>query len=170
MAPLLRAAAWLCLGFIVFVTVAPIGLRPHDALPVNLDRALAFGLMSGLFVLAYPRHWKAVLLLSVAGAGMIEALQYLSPTRHAHLADALVKGGGALAGGGLMALVNLLLRRDGRPTAADDDGDCDGPVTVLWIPEGDDADVADLLKEARAAGEDVTLIRLPPSGEDGRQQ
>jgi len=168
MAPLLRAAAWLCLGFIVFVTVAPISLRPHDALPVNLDRALAFGLMSGLFTLAYPRHWKAVLLLSVAGAGMIETLQYLSPTRHAHLADALVKGGGALAGGGLMAVVNRLLRRDGSAAAGTADGD--GPVTLLWISEDDEEGVSDLLKEARAAGEDVTLIRLPPSGESGRRE
>ncbi len=38
----LRAAAWLTIAFILFITVSPIGLRPHNILPVNVDRALAF--------------------------------------------------------------------------------------------------------------------------------
>jgi hypothetical protein len=49
------------------VTVSPIELRPQDILPVNLDRALAYFLMSVLF-------------------------QYFSPTRHAHFTDASMAG------------------------------------------------------------------------------
>ncbi|TRL41958.1 VanZ family protein [Rhizobium straminoryzae] len=93
-----RFLAWLSLAAIVFVTVSPIGLRPHDPLPVNLDRALAFAVMAFLFVMAYPRRPLVLLVLLVASAGAIEALQLLAPTRHAHLLDASVKGMGAACG------------------------------------------------------------------------
>jgi hypothetical protein len=93
-----RLLAWLCFAGIVFVTVSPIGLRPHDLLPVDLDRAGAFALMSLLFILAYPRHWIFCAVLTLLGAGGIELLQYLSPSRHAHVDDALVKAAGAMIG------------------------------------------------------------------------
>jgi glucose-6-phosphate-specific signal transduction histidine kinase len=98
MAALLKTAAWICLALVVFVTISPIGLRPRDVLPVDLDRALAFCIMAGLFSLAYPRRWLSILVLTVLGAMLIEALQTLSSTRHAHLADAMVKAGGAVVG------------------------------------------------------------------------
>lgn len=98
MAALLKIAAWICLALVVFVTMSPIGLRPHDVLPVEFDRALAFCIMSGLFTLAYPRRWLSILVMTVLGAMLIEALQTLTSTRHAQLADALVKAGGAVAG------------------------------------------------------------------------
>lgn len=110
---LFKISAWLCLGVIIFVTVSPIGLRPHDILPVNADRALAFCLMSALFVLAYPKRWFSVLLLTIAGAGVIETLQFLSPTRHPQIADTLVKAGGAATGVLLAASFNLI-RRSGK--------------------------------------------------------
>jgi hypothetical protein len=98
MSALLKIAAWICLALIVFVTISPIGLRPHDFLPVDFDRALAFCMMAGLFTLAYPRQWLSILVMTVLGAMLIEALQTLSTTRHARLADAMVKAGGAVAG------------------------------------------------------------------------
>lgn len=94
----LRLAAWLVLAFVIFATVSPIGLRPHDVLPVDLDRALAFTLMAVLFATAYPRHGLLVGFLIIAGAFAIEALQYLSPSRDPHLADAMVKAVGACVG------------------------------------------------------------------------
>jgi hypothetical protein len=90
-----RIAAWLVLAFIIFVTVSPTNLRPSDYLPGDIDRAGAFALMGGLFVMAYPRHWVFAALLIVLSAGVIELLQELSPTRHAHVHDALVKAAGA---------------------------------------------------------------------------
>ena len=93
-----RTAAWSCLAFIIFVTVSPIGLRPHDVLPVDADRALAFALMAMLFVIAYPRKILLCGLLVVLGAGAIEFLQLLSPTRHAHFDDAAIKAAGAFFG------------------------------------------------------------------------
>ena len=90
--------AWLALAAIVFVTVSPIALRPHDLLPVEVDRALAFCLLSTLFVVAYPRYWIVVALATVLGAGAIEMLQAFSPSRHPRLDDALVKAAGACIG------------------------------------------------------------------------
>lgn len=90
--------AWMALAIIVFVTVSPISLRPHDAMPVNVDRALAFCLMAGLFVMAYPRQWVVVAVAVIGCAGAFELLQESSPTRHARFDDALVKSAGAAIG------------------------------------------------------------------------
>ncbi len=98
---LIRLMAWGSLAAIVFVTVAPIEFRPPDPLPVELDRALAFSLVTFLFALAYPRHLVLVAALLVASAGAIELLQELSPTRHAHVSDATVKALGAAFGAAL---------------------------------------------------------------------
>lgn len=94
----LKLAPWVCLAAIIFVTVSPIGLRPGDLLPVDLDRALAFTLLGALFILAYPRHVLLCSVVLILGAGVIEMLQVLSPTRHAHVEDALVKAAGAVFG------------------------------------------------------------------------
>lgn len=93
-----RLAAWACLAFIIFVTVGPIGLRPADLLPVNWDRALAFALMGALFVVAYPGYAFSCGTLIIAAAGAFELLQLLSPSRHAHFDDAVVKAAGAVLG------------------------------------------------------------------------
>jgi len=106
-----KPLAWLALAAIVFVTVSPIGLRPSDIAPVNIDRAAAFALMAFLFVVAYPRQWILCAVLLLLGAGGIEMLQFLSPTRHAHVDDALVKAGGAAFGCAMGWAVNTLLRQ-----------------------------------------------------------
>lgn len=95
---LIKLAAWLALAAVLFATASPIGLRPHDMLPVNIDRALAFTVLAALFILAYPRHWLLAAGLCVSAAFGIELLQLLSPTRHAHLFDANVKAAGAAVG------------------------------------------------------------------------
>jgi hypothetical protein len=102
---LLTFLAWSSLAAILFVTVSPIGLRPHDPLPVNTDRALAFAVMAFLFISAYPRKAWTVLALLIVGAGAIEAMQFLAPTRHAHLLDACVKAGGVVIGACAAVLV-----------------------------------------------------------------
>ena len=97
-AKLIAAAAWAALAAIIFVTISPIELRPHDVMPVNMDRALAFTALAALFVLAYPRHWLWVGIALMAGAAGIELLQELSATRHARIDDAMVKAAGASVG------------------------------------------------------------------------
>ncbi|PYB75035.1 VanZ family protein [Rhizobium wuzhouense] len=102
----IKLAAWLLLGFCVAATVVPIGLRPHAMLPPNADRALAFAAVGALFALAYPRYWLLIAILLVGGAFAIESMQYLSPSRHPSLSDAVVKSAGALVG---IAVMRALL-------------------------------------------------------------
>ena len=94
----LQLAAWSLFALILLATLSPIGLRPDTITTVNLDRALAYAAVAGAFVLAYPRHWKLAAMLLLCGAGVMEAMQFLSPTRHPELADAAVKTGGAAFG------------------------------------------------------------------------
>lgn len=108
---ILRAAAWTALAAIIFVTVSPIGWRPHDVMPVNFDRALAFTIMSALFVAAYPRHSVVLGLALVACAGLIELLQFFSPTRHPQFIDAFVKATGAVVGVLIGSTYNMIERR-----------------------------------------------------------
>lgn len=101
-----RPVAWLLLAAIIFVTVSPIGLRPHTITSVNIDRALAYLVVGLAFAVAYPRHWMTVAVLLIAGAVFIEYLQYLSPTRHARLHDAAVKAVSATTGVAIGSLFN----------------------------------------------------------------
>ncbi|QCM12052.1 antibiotic resistance protein VanZ [Agrobacterium tumefaciens] len=94
-----KYVAWSVFLLIVIVTVCPIGFRPHTLTTVGIDRAAAFAFCSAAFVLAYPRYWLAVFVAGVVAAFGIEALQFLSPTRHPHMTDAAVKAAGAIAGG-----------------------------------------------------------------------
>lgn len=104
-----KYVAWSVFLLIVIVTVCPIGFRPHTLTTVGLDRAAAFAFCSAAFVLAYPRYWLLVIVAGVVAAFGIEALQFLSPTRHPHLTDAVVKAAGAITGG-LVAFSYLQFR------------------------------------------------------------
>lgn len=93
-----RPLAWLLLALILFVTVSPIGLRPHTVTTVDADRGTAYVLLGLAFALAYPKQWKLVAVLLIIGAVAIEYLQYFSPTRHPRLHDAGIKAMGAALG------------------------------------------------------------------------
>ncbi|WYB11290.1 VanZ family protein [Pararhizobium sp. A13] len=93
-----RLIAWGVLSALVFVTLSPIGFRPHTITTVGLDRAAAFFLAGAVFAVAYPGRWMSLALFLVAAAFAIEMLQELSPTRHAKFDDALIKAVGAVAG------------------------------------------------------------------------
>jgi hypothetical protein len=51
-------AAWCALGFIIFVTLSPIGLRPGTG-SAGLERFVAYYLLGSVFVAAYPRALHA---------------------------------------------------------------------------------------------------------------
>jgi VanZ family protein len=108
---LIQCPAWGVLAAIVAVAISPIGLRPDDILSVDLDRALAFMVLTMLFVLSYPRQFLVCASLGILGAGLIEFLQFLSPSRHPHLDDALVKAAGAATGALAGWLINRLRNR-----------------------------------------------------------
>lgn len=111
----LRIVAWLLLGFSIAATIVPIGLRPQMDLPADADRALAFAALGMAFGLAYPRRWLTVGLFLVIAAFSIESLQFLSPSRHPALSDAVIKAFSALCG---VAGAKALLRSVGKMRGA----------------------------------------------------
>jgi peptidoglycan/LPS O-acetylase OafA/YrhL len=108
-----KPLAWLLLAIIVFVTVSPIGLRPHTIETPDIDRAMAYLAVGLAFALAYPKQWKTVAALLIFGALAIECLQYFSPTRHPRFHDAAVKALGVSVG--LIAGWIVNKRRGTRP-------------------------------------------------------
>jgi VanZ family protein len=100
----LRAiAAWACLIFIIYATLAAVGARPElslnePALVVFVERFGAYALLGGLFSLAYRRHLAAVCLLVLGAAVGLELLQLLIPGRDARVIDAVEKLAGGAVG------------------------------------------------------------------------
>jgi apolipoprotein N-acyltransferase len=94
---LFRIAFWGILAVLAFVTLSPIGLRPEIG-PANYERCFAYALFGIVAALAFPRHRFAILLMVVAVAGLLEAGQMLSASRHGRISDFLVKAGSGAAG------------------------------------------------------------------------
>lgn len=93
----IRLGAWLLLGAIAVVTLAPIGWRPDTGISAQIERFLAFAVAGFVFGLAYPRR-RWLVLAAIAGAAVgFELLQLLAYTRHAGVRDVVAK----LAGGGV---------------------------------------------------------------------
>ena len=119
--PARKLLPWLALAAIAVVTVSPIEWRPGDIFGVNNDRALAFAVLSGLFVYAYPQHWGRVAVAMIGISFGLELAQLLAQSRHARLEDALVKANGAVAGIALMLLAReirqMFLPRRAAPAA-----------------------------------------------------
>jgi hypothetical protein len=110
MLKLIRLAAWLALLAVALVTLGPISVRPVVvAQSAQIERLAAFAVLGALFGFAYPGRWRTVLLLVIAAAISLEALQVLMPGRHGRVADlgAKVLGGlgGVAIGQGLAALL-----------------------------------------------------------------
>lgn len=106
-----RLAAWTGLLLILLVTVSPISARPSDLTTTDLDRALAFLVMSCLFIIAYPKRAVGMTAALLLAAFLIELTQLVSVTRHPQLHDALVKAVGVIAGVCCGLIANLVLRR-----------------------------------------------------------
>lgn len=106
-----RFAAWIGSAFIVIVTMSPIDARPSDVTTTDIDRALAFIAISGLFVIAYPKRVLAVSIAVLLAAFVLELTQFASFSRHPHVYDAVVKAVGAIFGIGGGLLCNLVLSR-----------------------------------------------------------
>lgn len=102
---------WSAVLAIAFVTLAPIGGRPHlsDAGP-DIERFLAFLLLSGTLSLAYPKRRGLVLALAIGLAIGLEAAQLLEPTRHGRPHDAIVKVLGAMVGAAFALLTDRFAR------------------------------------------------------------
>jgi len=89
--------AALGLAAVGFVTLCPIGLRPHLA-GGDQERFWAFLLLGGLVGRAAGRHGLGATAAVVLLAFGLEFAQELAPGRHAALSDALVKALGGAVG------------------------------------------------------------------------
>src|SRR5215208_6647273 len=101
-----RALAWLLLAAITFATLAPIDLRPISGASVSLERFLAFAALGAAFACAFPERRLFVAFALLTLVGLLEAGQLVTLTRHAHLADFIMKGVGAMMGLTLIAWVS----------------------------------------------------------------
>lgn len=115
MLKLARLLAWTLVAALVFVTLAPIGLRPVVVPSANAERALAYALLGFLMALAYPRHRLLALGLGVAMAAGLEIGQVLTVDRHGRVPDFLVKA--TAAGFGVLA-AHVLVVVQGRRARA----------------------------------------------------
>jgi VanZ family protein len=96
---LIRIAAFLCVGFIIYATLVPLGMRPTiSEIGADCERFAAYAMAAGLMVVAYPRHPIHLSLIVIAIAVVLEVAQLAIPDRDAHVADALVKIAGGLIG------------------------------------------------------------------------
>ncbi|POR56582.1 hypothetical protein CYD53_101102 [Bosea psychrotolerans] len=88
--------AWIGLAYLVWVSVMPIGSRPHlfDGIP-DISRFLGWFVITSAFAIAYPRRLGRVLLAMSVAIVMLEAAQYLEVTRHGRIHDAAIKVAGA---------------------------------------------------------------------------
>jgi VanZ family protein len=109
---IIAAAAWATVGYIAFVTLSPIELRPHVA-AVNYERFFAYFLAGILLAVAYPRRLISFTGFIVLVAVVLEMFQQLVPGRHAHLTDALTKASGGLAGIVVVTIILHLSSEDG---------------------------------------------------------
>ena len=101
-------AGWLALAFIVYATLSPIDDRPVIA-GAQFEHFAAFAVVGLAFGLAYPRRIFLVAAIILISAFGLEALQLLTPDRHARLLDALVKAAGGVCGIGIGQLAQLVL-------------------------------------------------------------
>jgi hypothetical protein len=99
---------WFALAFIVYATLSPIDDRPVIA-GAQLEHFAAFAVAGLAFGLAYPRRIFLVATIILITAFGLEALQLLTPDRHARLLDALVKAAGGVCGIGIGQLAQLFL-------------------------------------------------------------
>jgi VanZ family protein len=102
-------AGWLALAFVVFATLSPIEARPSIG-SSHLEHFAAFALIGLAFALAYPDRVLLVVVIVVGAALGLEALQLLTPDRHAQATDALVKSLGGISGICAGQVVYFLLR------------------------------------------------------------
>ena len=90
MVKLARWTAWTLVAALVFVTLAPIELRPAVT-GATIERAAAYGLLGLTFALAYPRHRLLALAAVVGVAGLLELGQVFTASRHGRVPDFAVK-------------------------------------------------------------------------------
>lgn len=98
------------LGYVAFLTLSPIDMRPVVA-NIRVEHIAAYAVIGLSFGLAFPRRPLAALFFVIACAGCLEGLQLLESDRHGRWIDFGTKAIGAVAGMGLAFVINLAINR-----------------------------------------------------------
>jgi VanZ family protein len=115
---LVRAAAWLSVGALVWLSWIPRDWEARTSLPGQVEHAVAYAGTAGLFVLGYGaglRWWRIGVPLVVLGA-IMEVGQLWVPGRTAQVIDFLASGSGALVGAACGTAIVRLLRAQAPPS------------------------------------------------------
>jgi hypothetical protein len=95
---IVRFLAWSSLILIGIITLAPIGFRPESGFSPSIERFSAFAALGLAFALAYPRHFWLAVFVALGSALLLEVLQWMEPSRHGRVFDAMVKVAGGAVG------------------------------------------------------------------------
>jgi VanZ family protein len=107
----MKLVAWFSFAAIAAVTILPITLRPtFSSSSANIERFFVMTIVGGLFVLAYPRRFWAILFALPCAVALLEPLQFLVASRHPSIHDVLVKDAGAATGVIAVSLLGLIWR------------------------------------------------------------
>lgn len=106
-----RLGAWTLLVAVAILTLGPVGLRANLGILPDLDRVLGFAAFGFVFAIAYPKHLRLVIILTLLGIVLLEYGQTLTPDRHGSGHDILVKFAGASLGIGAAILAQLSMGR-----------------------------------------------------------
>jgi VanZ family protein len=82
-----RVLAWLYVGALVYVAIAPPDVRPQTPLPHFLEHLGAFGISGLLFSIGYRSRPTLVMLAGTGLAVALECAQLLVTGRHARWLD-----------------------------------------------------------------------------------
>ena len=111
-----RAAFWLLLALVCFLTLGSVQYRPRIGFPA-LERALAYFVLAVALTLGHPRRPWASIASVVAIAATLEVLQAFAPGRDPRLLDVAEKVIGGLLGwaSALLLLRGKVVPEDTRP-------------------------------------------------------
>ena len=93
-----RMLAWILIGAIVILSLAPPSRPPVTVAPHDLEHFAIFALCGYVFSLGYRSHHLLHAVALVAFAGLIEVLQFVAPGRHARMLDFVIDGIASCAG------------------------------------------------------------------------
>jgi len=102
---ILRAAAWLCVPILAYLSLVPDEFQTRTSAPGYVEHFVAYCGTAVLFALSYPEKRMQIAASLVSYGIVLEMLQGLSPGRESRVVDACVSGAGAIVGVAAVAVV-----------------------------------------------------------------
>jgi VanZ family protein len=106
--------AFAALLSLAVLKIVPLRLRPSDMLSNHLDHVVAYFVTGALIALAWRLRPSIIVPALILLAAFLEALQFLSQTRHARLLDFMLDASGAVLGASAVYLTLSLKAAEAR--------------------------------------------------------